>query len=616
MPASPTHDLARLLTPRPTATMPAPPPSPEPVPPPRPHGDAAVLEALEEGLVLVDVTGAVTRCNAAAARILGVSTGDLEAAGPASLRWQSTYPDGGVWPTSEQPSQVALRSGQPCRAEALGVRRADGARRWLSVSAVPLVDAEGAVTGVVTTFTDITDARQAAEALVDSEARFRRLALTDSLTGLANRAHLTARTGDALAHLAAGPTTRTGQPACVALLRLDVDRFTLINDSLGMTTGDDLLAAVGRRLRALTRDADTVARLGADEFCVLAEDVAGMVEAMALAERLRSALAFPHDLGVADPVTATVSIGVSLAEGPGRSTEELLREADLALHAAKESGRDRIAVFGGALRAEADERAQAERRLRRALGDGWLALEYQPVIDVATGRIVGAEALVRLDDPDAGRLAPASFIEVAEQTGLIVAVDEWVLGEAVRQAARWREELAPWGMDMMAVNVSARTLAHPRFAGHLAQALGDSHLPGAGLHVELTERTLVDTSSYALAALAQLGELGVSVGIDDFGTGYSALAYLQRFSLDFVKVDRGFTSRLCEDPRSVAIVRAVVELAHALGLVVVAEGVETPEQLAAVAALGCDRVQGFLVARPLRPEALSTLVRSGATFLS
>jgi len=427
------------------------------------------------------------------------------------------------------------------------------------------------------------------------EAELERLALTDTLTGLANRTLLTDRIDQALARL-----QRTGG-AC-AMLLLDIDRFKVVNDSLGHLVGDALLVEVAGRISDVSRADSTVARLGGDEFVVLVEGLADPQEVHGIAARLLATLRRPYDLGpLAESLVATVSIGISVATTPDRTHVDLYREADLALYRAKDAGRDQHALFDEDLRARAEARLAAERLVRRAVTEDAIVPVFQPMVDLADGRAHAVEALARIDAGD-GRLAlPAGFIEVAEDTGLIVDIDARMFELAIAHFARWSADPAVQ-LRRVSTNVSARSLEDPTFVDRLGRALRWYGVPGSALRIELTERSLLTTSPVALRSLQQLAEMGLAVGLDDFGTGYSALAYLQRFALQFLKIDRSFVGRLGCSPSDDAVVRAVIDLAHAHDLVVVAEGVETTEQLAALRDMGCDRAQGYLLGRPVRAE--------------
>jgi diguanylate cyclase (GGDEF)-like protein len=475
-------------------------------------------------------------------------------------------------------------------------RRKDGStlHTWLTSSVVH--DRDGKPMYLVTQAVDITDRLR-------EQAELERLALTDTLTGLANRTLLTDRLDQALARL-----QRTGG-AC-AMLLLDVDRFKLVNDSLGHQVGDALLVEMAGRIEAVTRADSTVARLGGDEFVVLAEGLREVDEVHAIAARLLETLRRPYSLGPsADSLVATVSLGISVATSPERSHVDLYREADLALYRAKDAGRNQYALFDDALRSRAVARLEAETMLRRALADDTLVALFQPIVDLAEGRVLAAEGLVRIAADDGRLVVPAEFVDVAEETGLIVEVDARMLELAVREYARLADTSGP-SLRRVSTNVSARSLEDPTFVDRVRRALTWYGVPGSAVRVELTERSLLTTSPVVRESLHRLGTLGIHVGLDDFGTGYSALGYLQRFSLQFLKIDRSFVSRLGSSDRDDAVVAAVVDLAHAHDLVVVAEGVETQEQLDALRRMGCDRAQGYLLGRPMRSADLEDLLRA------
>ena len=464
---------------------------------------------------------------------------------------------------------------------------------WLTTQVAR--DAHGEPLYLISHAVDITERKAA-------EAELERLALTDTLTGLANRTLLGDRISHALARL-----DRDG--GHVGLLLLDLDRFKLVNDSLGHQVGDDLLVEVARRLESVSRTDNTVARLGGDEFVVLVEGLGSADQVHAVAGRLLEALREPYRLPTGETLVATASIGVAVAADSARAPSDLFREADLALYRAKDFGRDGYALFDDDLRATTVARVGAERRLRRGLEEGLLRLRYQPIVSLSTGQVIGAEALVRLDDPELGLLTPADFIEVAEETGQIVDVDAVVLEEGVRQLAAW-SPLSAHGFRRLAVNVTARSLEQPGFADRLASTLAAHGVDGSLLRVELTERSLLASNPQVRASLHAIAALGVGIGLDDFGTGYSALAYLQRFSLQFLKIDRSFVSRIGRGPREDAIVAAIVDLAHAHALTVIAEGVETVEQLDVLRLMGCDRAQGYYFGKPMPAEDLAAFVRS------
>ncbi|MCW2609649.1 MAG: hypothetical protein JWM15_895 [Cryptosporangiaceae bacterium] len=472
----------------------------------------------------------------------------------------------------------------------------EGRDVWALVSAALARDTEGRPRYFITQFLDITARRQAQQDLED-------LSLTDSLTGLANRPLLGDRVQQALARM-------RREPGTLALILLDLDRFKVVNDSLGHQVGDALLIAVAERLQGVSRADTTVARIGGDEFVVLVEDLPEPEAVNAVAERILDVIREPFRLGdAAEEFVTTASVGIAVTDDPERDSDDLFREADLALYRAKEAGRDRFSLYDEELSSRAVDRLDTERRLRSAIAERNLVAYYQPLVDLGTGRITGAEALVRMQDPELGLLGPPAFIDVAEDSGLIVDVDGWMLVEAAHTALEW--VTANSGVESVAVNVSARTLAHRDFLDVLRKATGDVEVNGKLLHLEITERVVLGGEEAASGLLARARELGPQLGIDDFGTGYSALSYLQRLALDFVKIDRSFVTPLGDNPQTGAIVGAIIDLAHALGLSVVAEGVETEEQLRILRELGCDVAQGFLMGKPMPKDEFEALVATG-----
>ena len=413
-------------------------------------------------------------------------------------------------------------------------------------------------------------------------------ALHDALTGLPNRALLVDRLDQALA-----AATRTGRP--VAVLFVDVDHFKLFNDSRGHAAGDDLIVALARRLKDTVRPADTVSRFGGDEFVVVSPDAGTVEGASALAGRISAALALPFRLGDQD-VFLTVSIGMGVSR-PAMPAEALLRDADAAMYRAKQQGRARCEFFDETMRTEAATRLELQTALHWAIERDELRVFYQPLVEVASGRVVGLEGLVRWDHPDRGLLAPGSFVPIAEDAGLIVPIDACVLRQAAADHARWRRK-HPQLLLSMNVNLSAHHLRHAGLVGRVREVIEEHGLEPSALCLELTESVLMEDLGRHAETLLELRRLGVRLAIDDFGTGYSSLTRLRLFPVDVVKIDRSFVAGLGTDPRDTAIVRGVIDLAHALDLVVVAEGIERPEQLEELRALRCDLAQGYLFAPP------------------
>jgi diguanylate cyclase (GGDEF)-like protein len=406
----------------------------------------------------------------------------------------------------------------------------------------------------------------------------------DALTGLPNRALFYDRLGQAL--------NRVGrQESAVAVLFLDLDRFKLINDSLGHGAGDKLLVSVAERLAGVLRAGDTAARFGGDEFVILCEDVSGERQAIAIAERIAAELDAPFVID-SDEVFAHTSVGIALATEPGARPEALIRDADAAMYRAKERGGGVYEVFDDAMRERAVRRMATENALHRALDRGEFVMHYQPIVHMATGALYGVEALARWQHPDRGLVMPGEFIEAAEETGLIIALGAWAFEAACRQSAIWGSDV------MMSVNLSARQCTHPDLVATFGKILARTRADPAAVSLEITETALMEDIELSTATLSALKELGLRLALDDFGTGYSSLRALQHFPVDVVKIDRSFIEPIERDPQEAAIVAAVISLSHALGLRTVAEGIETIAQVDRLRALGCDLAQGFYFAKP------------------
>ena len=446
--------------------------------------------------------------------------------------------------------------------------------------------------GRVWSFRDLTD-RQAAQERIET------LSTTDPLTGLANRARLTEKVDAALAPAPA-------ESRRLALLVVDLDHFRHVNDSLGHEVGDRVLLDVSRRIQTCLRQTDVLARLGSDQFAVLVTPAdRGVAETTA--RRVLNAVALPSNREGAQ-FTLTCSIGVALAPSHGRTADELIRHGEAAMRAVKSAGRANYRVHE--VRTEVDRRShmQLDHAMRQALVSGRFRLHYQPQVNLEDGRVTGAEALLRWRDPEMGEIAPGRFIPVAEDSGFIVPIGDWVLSQAVRQAALWQSK----GIALpIAVNVSSLQFQQAHFVDRVASVLAVSGLPAHLLELELTESILLHDADEALHRLQALAKLGVGLSIDDFGTGYSSLAYLKRFPIGKLKIDRSFVSGLPQDGRDAGIVLAILQMARALDMKVIAEGVETESQRQFLQIAGCDEFQGFLFAPAL--DALSFEQRLSST---
>jgi diguanylate cyclase (GGDEF)-like protein len=464
----------------------------------------------------------------------------------------------------------------------------DGFTRWFRVASSPLFDAGSAYLGSLDMVSDITAVKRGEEEL-------RRQALHDALTELPNRVLLQDRLELALER------ARRDVGSSVAVLFIDLDQFKLVNDSLGHHTGDDLLREVAARFSVVVRAGDTVARFGGDEFVVLCEQT-DADQAVLLAQRLIDALAAPVEIGE-QRLFVTASVGV--ATSPPSDAGEVLQYADAAMYRAKARGRGRVEVFANTLAATARERLALSAELRDALAADQLELHYQPIVDLGAGELRALEALVRWDHPVRGPLPPSLFVAVAEQTGFAAELDRWVLRRACRDVAAMRAAGTVRSDVRVSVNISARHLAEADLETAVRDTTRATGLPPEALGLEITETAVMDDPEAARAIFSRLGELGVTVCLDDFGTGYSSLAYLKRFPVTGLKIDRAFVEHITDSADDLAIVASVVDLARAIGVGAVAEGVETVEQLALLRQLGCASAQGYLLGRPLRRELLA-----------
>jgi diguanylate cyclase (GGDEF)-like protein/PAS domain S-box-containing protein len=474
------------------------------------------------------------------------------------------------------------------------IMHSDGRYRWMLCRGLAVWDDAGHAIRMAGSQTDISERKAAEERLLHD-------ALHDALTGLPNRALFMDRLGHAITR------SRRNTDYSFAVMFLDLDRFKVINDSLGHSAGDQLLTAIAFRLAQCLRPGDTVARLGGDEFIILLEDMSDLNATSDTAERIQRVLAMPLDLDGHDVFT-TVSIGVTLSTLGYNSPEDMVRDADTAMYHAKIRGKSRHVIFDPAMHALAMSQLQLESDLRWAIEREELRVHYQPIVLLQSGDIVGFEALVRWQHPQRGLLFPVDFITIAEETGLIVPLGWWVLGEACRQIRAWQTQFSDMESLSINVNLSPKQLAQPDVVGRIAQALDQAGLEPRYLKLEITESTLIESSEATLATLTSIRELGVQFCIDDFGTGYSSLSYLHHFPIDVLKIDRSFISRIGAKGDQGEIVQTILTLAKTLGLEAVAEGTETPQQLDLLKIFQCDYGQGWLFSRAVDEQHATALL--------
>ena len=486
-----------------------------------------------------------------------------------------------------------FRTGRPILGLKETVNAADGTLRYLSTTKAPLHDSDGNVSAVLTTSIDITDQKMIEERLLY-------LAQHDPLTELPNRAFLSERLRERCGH------GRRSEDE-FALHFLDLDRFKAVNDALGHQVGDKLLIEVTKRLKATLREGDIIARLGGDEFAILQFDIKGPAAASLLATRVLDAFRKPFRIGKLS-IAAGTSVGITLFPRDALDADALLRNADLAMYRAKTSSRGGFSFFDQAMDAAAQRALRLEGELRRALARGEFELAWQPQVSLRTGRICGAEALLRWNHPERGVIMPIDFLGLAEEAGLIAPITEWVLATACAQGAIWAGQRAE-GVRI-AVNLSPSLFVTRDVQRMITEAITLSGLSPTLLDVEITERILLSKLEEAAATLTALRELGVAFSIDDFGTGYSSLTFVRSFPIQRLKVDQTYIGRLGIDRADTAIVAGILHLAHGLNMQVVAEGVETALQLAHLQEMGCDEVQGFFVQEPISAETLTGMLQS------
>ncbi|HTS53088.1 MAG TPA: EAL domain-containing protein [Burkholderiales bacterium] len=540
----------------------------------------ALVQHSQDIITVHDRQGVTLYESPSASRVLGSSPGALVGRIP----FDSIHPKD---VTGAREAFAKLLEGEGPKAPVeFRFRHAKGHWIYLEALGSNLLDHPG-IRGVVITSRDVSERHKA-------EKRAQYLSQHDGLTGLPNRVLMQDRL-----HQAIGQARRGGGQ--VALMFIDLDRFKTVNDSFGRVIGDTLLRRVAERLTSCLRDTDTVARLGGDEFTIMLPDAGNAQVVSEVAQRVLSEFSRPFSDGEQE-LYVSASIGISLFPRDGSDPDELLKHADRAMYSAKEAGRNSYRYFTEELNREVREKVMLESGLRRAIERGELRLLYQPIIDLATNRVVGVESLVRWQHPSLGLIPPAKFIPVAEESGLIVPLGEWVLGAACKQLRAWQRE----GFALqVSVNVSPRQFHHRNLADVVVAVTTESGVDPKLIQVELTESAIIHDAEASISTLERLKSYGMSISIDDFGMGYSSLSALKRLPLDILKIDRSFVRDINTDSNDAAIVRAIIGLARSLGIEVIAEGVENDTQLSFLNQYGCNYAQGFLFGKPLSPEAFA-----------
>jgi len=550
------------------------------------------LNSIGDAVICTDISGSITFLNFVAEKMTGWPR--KEAAGRPIAEVLRILDDTSREATPD-PMEMAVGQNRTVHlpSNCILLRR-DGLEIPIEDSVAPIHDREGRATGAVIVFRDVSAARTMALQMTHSAEH-------DFLTGLPNRMLLNDRANQAI-------TLATRHSKKVAILFLDLDGFKHINDSLGHPIGDKLLQSIARRLVDCVRGSDTVSRQGGDEFVVLLSEMEQSEDAAISALRILQAVAEAHTIDQHD-LHVTASIGVSVYPDDGLDAETLIKNADTAMYQAKENGRQSYQFFKPAMNVRAVERQSIEENLRRALERQEFSLHYQPKINLRTGEITGAEALIRWTHPIRGPVSPAQFIPVAEDCGLILPIGNWVLREACKQARAWLDAGLP--LATMAVNISSMEFRDDNFLENVFAVLEETGLNPRSLELELTESVLMKRAESAASVLQTLRAKGVQVAVDDFGTGYSSLSYLRKFPIDALKIDQSFVRQISSAPDDTTIVTAVISMGRSLKLRVIAEGVETHEELAFLQAHMCDEAQGYYFSRPVLPQHFAKLLKSG-----
>ncbi|MBZ0157741.1 MAG: EAL domain-containing protein [Alphaproteobacteria bacterium] len=547
-----------------------------------------IMQSVTNAIYVVDLEGRFSQLNQAAAEMSGYLLEELKGVPFSILFDEETLPQ-----IQKLFARIVVHGESIINYE-IEIVRKDGIRRLVLASSVPL-RIDGEITGVVGAAQDITDRKR-------MENEIRHLAHHDALTNLPNR-----KLFMDILHLELAESRRNRKK--LAVFFLDLDRFKYINDTLGHTIGDNLLKEVAKRLRHSVRESDTVARIGGDEFNILMANIEHAEDVITIAQKILAQFKIPYLANDNHELYAATSIGISIYPDDSEDLEILFRNADIAMYHAKEQGGNTYQFYSSAMNIRSIERLKMEGFLRQSLTRGELAVYYQPKLTVDTRTILCAEALVRWQHPELGLLAPLSFIPVAEESGFIVDIDEWVLRTVCIQIKSWIEAGLP--SLRISVNLSARQFQNPELVSTVAKILEETGVPPDCLDIEITEHVAMSNVERTADRLKELTEMGVHISIDDFGTGYSSLSYLKRFPVGKLKIDKSFIQDIATDPDDRAIISAVISMAHDMGMKVVAEGVETEEQLSFLQATRCDEAQGYLFSEPLSAEEFGKLIAAG-----
>jgi diguanylate cyclase (GGDEF)-like protein/PAS domain S-box-containing protein len=546
-----------------------------------------LLDSMSEGLIQVDQHDVIEFVNNRFCEITGYEREELLGKMTADVLFKDSEKLSASQPASKR---LQGRLGQ----HELQLNKKNGETLYVIVGGAPVINAVNQIIGTMYVITDITERRRIEEQMVHD-------AFHDALTGLPNRKLFMEHLRLTLAR------EQRETKSLFAILFLDFDRFKMVNDSLGHTEGDRLLKAIAGRLSFILRPGDLVARIGGDEFTILLSEIQSSADALHIAERIHEEMRIPFDLGGSEIVTSA-SIGIAFSNKDYIEAEEILRDADIAMYRAKARGKACHQIFDQTMHEEARNRLIIEREMRQALEQNEFCLYYQPIVDLKNGFLSGFEALVRWKHPMRGMVSPAEFIPIAEESNLILPLGSWILNESCRQLRQWQMENPAANDLMISVNLSGKQFVQPDLVEQIAAALSETGLPPKCLKLEITESYLMENSELTVTTLNRLRALGLHLSLDDFGTGYSSLSYLHSLPVSYLKIDRSFVSRMRESRESSEMVETIIRLAQTLKMKVIAEGIETTEQMEHLQMLNCEFGQGYLFSKPVDPEAASFFI--------